>query len=308
MIALGSQRREATSIFHESLDRARIHDARLLHRRALGHADLMRALWSRCLLVTLLLGAAVGVATSSAPAHAQSRAELARSRTLFEQGLAHAEAGRWSEARQAFESALAITERPSILLNLATAQAETGALVQSAASYRRFLEIATTRDQRQHRVEAEEALANVERRIAHLTLDPRELADGDRVSLDGRELTRTELVSIPLDPGAYTVTVTRGERTILSRGIELHESEARTVELHAPAEVRRVPVPAPREAVEVTEPPPASGGGDDGLAIGLGVGLGVGALVIGAVVVGIVLGTSSPDTYEGNLGSGVIRF
>lgn len=264
----------------------------------------MRAVLSRCLLVTLLWSVVSGMI--AAPAYAQTRAELARSRTLFEEGLAHAEAGRWSEARQAFESALAITERPSILLNLATAQAETGALVQSAASYRRFLEIATTRDQRQHREEATEALANVERRIAHLTLDPSGLLADDVVSLDGRALARTELVSIALDPGAHAVVVARDGRTVLEERVELDESEARTMALRPP-EPRPVRA-APREVAVLEEPPPTPSGGDDGLAIGLGVGISVGVLVVGAVVVGIVLGTSSADTYEGNLGSGVIRF
>ncbi|MBX7197321.1 MAG: tetratricopeptide repeat protein [Sandaracinaceae bacterium] len=244
-------------------------------------------------------------------ATAQSQAELARSRTLFEQGLAHAEAGRWPEARQAFESALAITERPSILLNLATAQAETGALVESAASYRRFLEIATGRDQRRNRAEAQEALASIERRIAHLTIEPVGLAADDAVLVDERELARTELVAIALDPGAHSIVLSRGGRRVVEQSVRLGEGQDHTLRLRAP-DLRPVrSADATTTTVPLDTEPHGSaqtGGNDDGLAIGLGVGLGVGALVIGAIIVGVVVGTSSPSTYQGNLGSGVVHF
>lgn len=257
----------------------------------------------RALLMIVVLGLAL---TTSSVGHAQSRAQLARSRTLFEQGLAHAEAERWQEAREAFEQALAITERPSILLNLATAQAETGALLASAASYRRFLEIATTRDQRQNREEATRALAAVEARLGHLALDVTGLAADDVVRVDDVDVV-VGATPIVVDPGAHRIVVRRGSRDVRVERVTVAEGQTETVALRVP-DLRPTRV-AETTGSEPTEVPVTPSGGDDSLAIGLGVGLGVGALVIAGVIVGVVVATSSPAApYQGNVGEGVIRF
>lgn len=251
--------------------------------------------------------ALVGAASGPTRAHAQTRAQLAESRRLFEQGLGHAQAERWEQAREAFERALAITERPSILLNLATAEAETGALLAAARSYRRFLELATGRDQRQHRAEAAEALAAVEARTPHLELEVSGLATDDEIRLDDRVVPRDELIApVALDPGEHRVTVRRAGREIIDQRVALREAERRPLTLRAP-DLR--PARVVESTVEpVAETRPSGGGGDDGLAIGLGVGLGVAAVIAGAVIVGVVLGSETPAPYQGNVGAGVLRF
>src|SRR5262249_25318213 len=103
-------------------------------------------------------------------AHAQSDADTARARALFQQGLDAARAEHWVDARDAFVQSLGIAERPSTLLNLAAAQVQTGQLVEGAASYRRFLEIATDAREAAHRTQAEAALTALEPRIPHVTV------------------------------------------------------------------------------------------------------------------------------------------
>lgn len=254
----------------------------------------------------LLLALVVLSALACAPvAEAQTRAELARSRTLFERGLAHAEAERWEEAREAFEQALAITERPSILLNLATAQAETGLLLESTHSYERFLEVATGRDQRANRESATRALEGVQRRLGHIELEISGLAAGDEVRVDEAVVPITAPVAV--NPGEHRVVVRRGARDVRVERVTVAEGATETVTLRVP-DLRPTRVVTTTEP-DLTEPTPAASGGDDSLAIGLGVGLGVGALVIGAIVIGVVVGTSSPAApYQGNVGDGVIRF
>ncbi len=257
--------------------------------------------WALCVALCLAAGL-----WAPLPARAQSRSELERSRELFEQGLEAAHADRWEEARALFERALAITERPSILLNLAGAQAQTGELVGSATSYRRFLEIATGRDAR-HRTEATRALARVEARTPHVELEMVALRADDEVMLDDRVLTREELTTpIAIDPGPHQVTVHRDGRQVASEAVSAAEG-ARTrvrVEVRELRVVRAAPVRDEVPAAATTD----TGGGDDGLAIGLGVGLG--AAVVVAIVIGVVVGTSqgSGATYVGNVGDGVIRF
>lgn len=256
--------------------------------------------WALCVALCLALGL-----WAPLPARAQSRSELERSRELFEQGLAAAHADRWEEARALFERALAITERPSILLNLAGAQAETGELVGSATSYQRFLEIATGRDAR-HRTEATRALARVQARTPHLELEVVGLREGDQVMLDDRVLTREELTApVAIDPGAHRVTVQRDGRQVASEAVSAAEGAraGARVEVRELRVVRTEPVRDEVPAAATTDT-----GGDDGLAIGLGIG--IGAAVVVAIVVGVVVGTSQGTgaTYVGNVGDGVIRF
>src|SRR6185369_7449188 len=94
----------------------------------------------RVVVLTLALAA---VRAAAPVVHAQ---DVAQARALSEQGLAAARAQQWDDAAAAFRARLAIAERPSTLLNLAGAEVETGHLIEGAASYRRFLEIAPPRD------------------------------------------------------------------------------------------------------------------------------------------------------------------
>jgi hypothetical protein len=254
-----------------------------------------------------LLGTVAILAGSPSPATAQSAAELAESRSLFEQGLAAARGNRWDDARSFFLRALAITERPSILLNLAAAQAELGEVVDSAASYRRFLEIATGRDAR-NRAEAQRALARVEARIAYLEIEIEGGRPGDVVMVDAETIEPARLgAPIPLDPGRHDVVVQRAGERVASWSVQLDEGARERISLRVVG--RTVPVAVPTAALTPTreDERASSGGGDDGLAIGLGVG--IGAVVVGAVVLGVVLGTAQgPGVYTGNVGAGVIRF
>jgi hypothetical protein len=259
---------------------------------------LLAAPWA--LVVALVLAVGLTCALPSG-AEAQSARELAQSRALFEQGLEAARRSEWGEARSLFERALAITERPSILLNLAAVQAEAGAVVDSAASYRRYLEIATSRADARNRAEAQRALARVEARVAHVQIVVVGGRGSDVVSLDGRPVEAARLAtSIPVDPGPHEVTVDREGERVASWSMRLADGAREQISLRVVE--RRVVTPVPVAALE-----PTDGGGGDALAIGLGVG--IGAVVVGAVVLGVVLGTQGGQgVYTGNVGAGVIRF
>lgn len=245
-------------------------------------------------------------------ARAQSADELAEARRLFEAGLAAASDHRWAEARASFEQSLAITERASTLLNLAAAQAETGAVVASAESYRRFLEIATGRDAR-HRDEAEAALARVGARVAHLEIDTSRLERGDAVELDEHTLLPSALEEpIALDAGSHHVAVLRRGDVVFEDDVTLAEGArfSMTIDVGERApEPEAVALPIVATTTETTTDTPS--GGDDGVAIGVGIGVTVGVLAIAGAVIGIVFATmptSTGDVYMGNVGDGVIRF
>ena len=244
------------------------------------------------------------VVTPAGSARAQSRAELAAARELFEAGLAASRDRRWEDARDAVERSLAIAERPSTLLNLAGAQAETGQLVAAAASYQRFLEISTEREAR-HRPGAESALRAVEARIAHVTIRVAGADSGDHAELDGSAIELDQ--SVPLDPGAHEVVVLRGDDEIGRRSFQVDEGDDATIDVTVRAQPRVSEVVGPSEPDPMVPEAPPSGGSDDTW-VWVGVGIGAAVAIGVAVGVGVAVATSEPSYYGGNLGDGMIRF
>ncbi len=248
----------------------------------------------------------------AAPASAQE-ADVAQARSLFEAGLAAARAEHWVEARDSFAQSLAISERPSTLLNLAGAQIQTGQLVEGAASYRRFLEIATGPREAAHRREAQSALHDVEERIPHLAFHIENLASSDTVRLDEHVLLPGTLTSeSAVDPGPHDVTVLRGGQQIATQHVEVTEGLTLQIEMTIqplvdPAAVVVAHHEEPMDEA-LAEPVPPQGGDDTVTWVIVGVAIGV--VVATGITVGVVLGTQdqSPQPYQGNLGDGIIRF
>jgi hypothetical protein len=240
-------------------------------------------------------------------------ADAAHARELFTHGLSAARAEHWVEARDAFAASLAIAERPSTLLNLAGAQVQTGQLVEGAASYRRFLEIATEARDVAHRGEAESALAAVEARVPHVTIRVDGLSAGDEVRLDDAIVMPAALgASTALDPGAHDVVVMRAGRSIARQRFQLAEGANDEIELAvsevAVASATEAARTAPMDeaiAAPVVEPPPS-----DDTPLWIGVGVGVGVAVAVGVILAVVFATQDqqPALYHGNFGDGVLRF
>lgn len=242
------------------------------------------------------------------PVHAQDDADVARARQLFQSGLDAARGQHWADARDAFSQSLDLAERPSTLLNLAGAQIQTGLLVEGAASYRRFLELATSGREAAHRPEAESALALVTPRISHATIQIEGLTSRDEVRLDGNILLPAMIgTSVALNPGAHDVTVARAGRSISSQRFQLAEGASVEIALSLGASVD--PALATQPMDDALAMPVSDQHGDDtGIWIAVGVSIGV-AVVIG-VVVAIVFATqsSAPTPYQGNFGDGVVHF
>ncbi|AKF07510.1 tetratricopeptide repeat protein [Sandaracinus amylolyticus] len=243
----------------------------------------------------------------AAPVDAQGGGDMEQARALFQAGLAAAREARWDEAREAFERSLAIAERPNTLLNLAGAQAQTGRLVAAVASYRRFLELATSGREARYRSQAGDALAALEPRIARLTIATAGLEDDDEVQLDGTTVTSLA-ASIPVDPGAHVARIVRDGEEVARQSIALGEGEVRTVALEAPRVVARAePVAVAAPFVVEREDERDQGDGDTWLWVGIG----VGAAVVVGVAIGVAVAVTSSESgplYSGNLGDGMARF
>jgi len=246
---------------------------------------------------------------SHAPADAQGPRERALGRELFREGVALARNGDWTAARDRFARAHELTQQPTILINLAAAEAQLGRLVEASDSYRRFL--ASEEPRRDLQRAAEEALEALEPRIARLTVRVTRAERGDEVVLDGRALSRAALdTPIPVNPGTHRVAVMRAGIEVGSAEIAVAEGAREVLSVEASTGSARVPAPdevelasGPAERSETRVEDDERGGGAAWLPWAV-----IGAIVVGAVIAGVLIFSGGdepaaiPQGYEGSLG------
>jgi hypothetical protein len=194
----------------------------------------------RAVAIVVFLGVATLPALSMA--QSQSATEEMLAREQFNAGIAAVESGHWLEARDAFARAYALDARPLILLNLAGAQAHTGQFLAASISYRRFLASAGTDVGATYVVAAREALANCERRLAHVRLGVVGAREGDRVLLDGALVPPAAIgAAIPLDPGEHVFSIVNNQHRDVGR-VTVRLGEGQAVDTALRASLPREPV------------------------------------------------------------------
>jgi len=257
------------------------------------------------LLVFALVSIDVGMVNlEAAQAQEPSRAELAAARRLFRQGMRAGEQGNWEEAREAFAQAYEIAPRPRALLNLGSAQMQTGQLLEATETYQRFMAQVTSGPDMEYRDGVEEELESLEERTPRVRIEAASLETGDRVHVDGSAVSNAILrVELPLNPGAHTFAIVRAGEELTREEVTLEEGEQRTVALDAAA-ATLPPVTLPEdEADDVLAPDDDDSGGvlsSPWLWVGIGA-----AVVVGVVIAIVVVATSGgADRQSGNFGDG----
>lgn len=198
--------------------------------------------------VLLLL---VGVAFPAA-AQEPSAQDRALARQEFRRGIEAAQAARWEEAVEAFAAAHRATPEPEILLNLGTAQAASGRVVEASESYERFIRQAAGTRLDAHVAAAREALAEARARIGQVTVEIAGSAEGDEVTIDGHPFTHFGRPA-PFDPAprSHSLRVVRDGRELASRTFEVDPGGVRAVRVELPAPAAATPPPAATVVVEV---------------------------------------------------------
>lgn len=251
---------------------------------------------TRAIAIVLLL---------AAPAAAQepTDGELALARELHAQGMEAAEQQRWEEARLLFQRAFEIAGRPLLLLNVATAQVQSGMLVEGSESYRRFLALAESDpDARAFIRDTRRELVELTERVPRVRILVQNLDEADEVTLDTRPLAHASLgAPLPVNPGEHDVVVMRQRRRVFHGGFSLEERES--IDLPVDLPLVTPPGPGPLD-LEPEEPEVDEGGGG----VSPWVWVAVGAVLIAAVLSGVLLGRSSgDDPLMGNLGRWEVR-
>jgi hypothetical protein len=154
-------------------------------------------------------------------------------RTLFNQGLEYADAGRWHEAADRFRRAYEAKATAEIAYNLATAYTRLGYLAGASELLRRAADdVNASPDVREA---ARARLAQVAPRLGRLMVQLAP-APGAFAYLDGRPLERSRIgVSLPVDPGPHLVQARWRDGADLTRRVMVAEGATSTVNLVPPA-------------------------------------------------------------------------
>ncbi|XYI00839.1 hypothetical protein ACMHYB_14180 [Sorangium sp. So ce1128] len=237
-----------------------------------------------------LLIAAAGLL--SAPAAAQSAADVAVAREIFIEGSEFAKQGLWEQARERYERSLAIKRAPITLYSLGVAQQQTGQLVEALENFRAFLVEPSAPATREYERLARQAVEGLERQVSALELrvSPGDVA-GLVVKLDGGVVPAAALDRPrPLNPGNHTLTVSApgyrevrrsvaaapGSRVVIALSLERDAASAAAAGPRAPTASAPVGVAsssAPDAATGRVVPIALIAGGLTTVAAGVAIGL-----------------------------------
>jgi hypothetical protein len=258
--------------------------------------------WRLMNLLPVAVAAAALVSLAGvSPVEARAADDLestAEARALFEDGLAHADAGRWSEAADRFERARLLRPSPEITYNLTTALVHQGKLVRASELLRQVL--AEPQATPPVKEASTARLAELLPRLAHLTIEVPAAAAGTTVVVDQRPFDAARLgVALPMDPTVHSLELRRGQALVERREVTLREGERRTVSLDKGG---------PGSALVFSDPgllakdvaPPAAADRPSGRSRAW-IWAAVGALAIGVTTTAIIASRDSPAPPAGNV-------
>ena len=150
--------------------------------------------------------------------------DLDSARAAFVEAMALAKQGRWPEATERYAASLRLHRSAGTLYSLGVAQKESGRLVEARESLAAFLAEPSGARTRDYELPARAALAEIDRRVAHVTLalEPGPI-EHPSLSVDG-EAPR----EVPLEGGlTRNLVVNPGPHEIVARAPGRTEARAR---------------------------------------------------------------------------------
>jgi hypothetical protein len=204
--------------------------------------------------------ALVLVATSGYAQGTDARSAAARERertSLYNDGLALVEAGRWEEALHKFQAVVAIRSAPRALVALALAQEKTGKLTAAKRTYLKVQADARAAGESEMAERASSSLAALEPLIPRLALRFAAGSADAALTLDGVPVIATP-EGIDVDPGEHRIVATaQGYRPFeLSFEVSQRQRKEILVELKREPEVgaSRVVEPQPSPVPDRSSP------------------------------------------------------
>lgn len=177
------------------------------------------------------------------PSEEPSDADMQRARARFLEGAELAEAGRWADALERFESAHSLSGLPVTLFNVATALRALGRYRDARDAFDALL--ADVELDSATREEATERREEVAARVAVLVLDDVPGAPDVSIELDGQPAPTgaARPIELETDPGSHTATVGRPAHLPFRWAGDLASGERRRVSVVLEAVVPEMPRP-----------------------------------------------------------------
>jgi hypothetical protein len=233
------------------------------------------------------IGAALAVATAGGTATAQdaSKADLAKARTAFREGVALAAAGNCSAALLKYKEVAQVKSSPQVAFNTAECEARLGKLVSALGNYRvAASQAAEEKGAAGVLKEVPGRIDDLEGRIPKLTITRGRGADTASIELDGSEIGSGQLGSaIPVDPGSHTIVAKVGNKEYLHENVKLGEKETKSFDVKISVAAAHVEAPAPEPTPDAPPPPPPEKSRAPGVAITVAGGV---ALIAGLAFLG----------------------
>lgn len=205
-------------------------------------------------------GALLGVLSWGGPAMAQepTKADLAKARTAFREGVAAAAAGNCAAALLKYKEVAQVKSSPQVAFNTAECEARLGKLVSALGNYRvAASQAADDRGAANVLKEVPARIDDIESRIPKLTITRGNGADTATIELDGTEIGSGQLGSaIVVDPGSHTIVAKVGNKEYLHQNVKLGEKESKTFDVRISVAAAHVEPPAPDPVPDTPPPPP----------------------------------------------------
>lgn len=195
-------------------------------------------------LTAVTLALVLGVTT---PARAVSAEDRAAATQHAKQAQELRKQGQLAEACGHLEEVERLDPKLPSLLDLADCTEQLGKLVEARALWTAARDRARQSEKPQSRARAEERLAAVEKRVAHLTLQLDAKASGAEVLRDGASVDASALgTASPVNPGEHVVIVKQAGHEDAKYDVKLDEGESQALDI----------APGPAIAAEAPPPPP----------------------------------------------------
>jgi len=197
---------------------------------------------------TVLILGLVATSSYAQGTNARSAARERERASLYNEGLALVDAGRWEEALQKFQAVVAIRSAPRALVALALAQEKTGKLTAAKRTYVKVQADAREGGEIEMVEKASSSLTALEPLIPKLALKFAAGSIDAAITLDGVPVI-AKPEGIDIDPGEHRIVATaQGYRPFeLSFAVSQRQRKEILVELKREPDAR---------ASRVTEPPP----------------------------------------------------
>jgi hypothetical protein len=199
---------------------------------------------------------------ATAFAQEPTKAELAKARTLFQEGVALASANNCAAALVKYKEVAQVKMTPQVAFNTAECEARLGQLVAALGNYRvAASQAADDRNAGKVLREVPSRIDELEGRIPKLTVTRGKGADTATILLDGSELGSRQLGNpVPVDPGSHTIVAKVGGKEYLHENVKLGEKESKTfdVKISVAAPVIEPPAPDQPPGDQPQKPPEGS--------------------------------------------------